>query len=82
LETICRGELEEFLAIIWFQIRGIPSNYRNNKVIPYVGSLIGVTREVDEENIDKYDFVRASVMLFGCGKGTSCGTRSHGEMYV
>jgi hypothetical protein len=32
------------LPDVWFQIRGIPSTYRNKDVVFYVGSLVGVLK--------------------------------------
>jgi hypothetical protein len=47
----------------WFKIRGVPSNYRNKEAVSLVSSLVGVAQEVDEDTIDKYDYVRAKIMV-------------------
>ncbi|KAM0914218.1 hypothetical protein ACQ4PT_011656 [Festuca glaucescens] len=47
----------------WFHIRRIPSNYRNKDNVAYVGSLVRLTQMVDEDTIDKFDYVRANIMV-------------------
>ncbi|KAM0914760.1 hypothetical protein ACQ4PT_011300 [Festuca glaucescens] len=51
------------LPYAWFQIRGVPRNYRNTVAVSYVGSLVVLTQEVDEETIDKIDYVRANIRV-------------------
>ncbi|KAK3121153.1 hypothetical protein QOZ80_8BG0647150 [Eleusine coracana subsp. coracana] len=54
-----KGKLEE----AWFRIRGIPLDKRSVPNIKRVGSLIGLSLKVDEENVMKNEYVRVKT---GC----------------
>jgi hypothetical protein len=56
------------LPSAWFQIREIHGNCRNKDAVSFVGSLVAVTQEVDEDNLDKCDYIRAHIMVLDISK--------------
>lgn len=45
----------------WFRVRGIPYDKRNVQTLAYVGSLVGVTVDIDEKSINRQDYVRMKI---------------------
>jgi hypothetical protein len=52
----------------WFQIRGIPSNYRNKHLMAYDGSMVGLAQILDEDTINFFDFVSSNIMVMDLEK--------------
>jgi hypothetical protein len=48
-----KGELQQ----AWFRVRGVPYDKRSAKTLAYVGSLVGVTTEVDKSTLNRTDYV-------------------------
>ncbi|TVU24383.1 hypothetical protein EJB05_26816, partial [Eragrostis curvula] len=54
-----KGQLDE----AWFRIKGIPMEKRSKPNVCRVGALVGLSLEVDIENLKKFDYVRVKI---GC----------------
>lgn len=52
-----KGELQS----AWYRVKGIPNEKRSEETLAYVGSLVGVTIEIDEKSLHKQDFVRMKI---------------------
>ncbi|KAK3132998.1 hypothetical protein QOZ80_6AG0530650 [Eleusine coracana subsp. coracana] len=61
----------------WFRVRGIPVEKRSIPNVCWVGSLVGLTLEVDENNLKKWDFVRLKI---GCRDATKVPTIVEGML--
>jgi hypothetical protein len=56
-----KGELQQ----AWFRVKGVPYNKRSIQTLAYVGSLVGVTTEVDKTTLNRADFVRVNIAVKG-----------------
>lgn len=56
-EVGAKGELQT----AWFRVKGIPYDKRSVKTLAYVGSLVGVTVEVDDRSLSRIDYVRMKI---------------------
>jgi hypothetical protein len=45
----------------WFRVRGVPYDKRSAKTLAYVGSLVGLTTEVDKSTLNIADYVRVKI---------------------
>uniref|UniRef100_A0A0A8YVY0 Uncharacterized protein n=1 Tax=Arundo donax TaxID=35708 RepID=A0A0A8YVY0_ARUDO len=54
-----KGKLDE----AWFRIKGIPVDKRSESNVYHVGSLVGLSLELDKRNLTKFDYVRVKI---GC----------------
>uniref|UniRef100_A0A0A9GUN4 DUF4283 domain-containing protein n=1 Tax=Arundo donax TaxID=35708 RepID=A0A0A9GUN4_ARUDO len=54
-----KGSLDE----AWFRIKGIPIDKRSEPNVYHVGSLVGLSLELDKRNLTKFDYVRVKI---GC----------------
>lgn len=52
-----KGELQS----AWFRVKGIPNDKRSEETLAYVGSLVGVTVEIDEKSLHKQEYVRMGI---------------------
>lgn len=49
------------LQSAWFRVKGIPNDKRSEETLAYVGSLVGVTVEIDDKSLHKQDYVRMRI---------------------
>jgi hypothetical protein len=54
-----KGELQQ----AWFRVRGVPYDKRSAQTLAYVGSLVGVTIEVDKSTLNRADYVRVKIAV-------------------
>jgi hypothetical protein len=54
-----KGELQQ----AWFRVRGVPYDKMSAQPITCVGSLVGVTTEVDKSTLNRADFIRVKIAV-------------------
>jgi hypothetical protein len=45
----------------WFRVRGVPHDKRSKATMAYVGSLVGITLDVDRSTLNRTDYVRVKI---------------------